>query len=158
MTIDEIRANVKLIIGGGLNEPRDGIALTVWDLLTHPEQLNQAKSDPSLFPSAVEESLRKVVPLSMYPREVAVDTELRGKKMKKGDKIAVLVSSANRDENQWENPDLYNIHRKKLKSHLAFGTGHHYCLGAWLARYQLGMTALLILFERIEGGELFIKL
>ncbi|MDQ0218678.1 cytochrome P450 [Peribacillus cavernae] len=151
MNVDELRANVKLIIGGGLNEPRDGITLTVWDLLTHPDQMNQVKSDPTLFPAAVEESLRKVAPLSMYPREVAVDTELRGKKLKRGDKIAVLVSSANRDENQWENPNVYNIHRKKLKSHLAFGTGHHYCLGAWLARYQLGMTALPILFERIPN-------
>lgn len=151
MNFEEICANVKLIIGGGLNEPRDGIGLTVWGLLNHPEQLEMVKQNPNLFPAAVEEALRWVAPLAMYPREVAVDTTLAGVKLKKGERIAVLVGSANRDEEKFENPDKFDIKREKLKSHLAFGMGHHYCLGAWLARYQLGMTALPALFKRLPN-------
>jgi hypothetical protein len=151
MTFEEICANVKLIIGGGLNEPRDGIGLTVWGLLNNPDQLEMVKQNPNLFPTAVEEALRWVAPLGMYPREVAVDTTLGGVKLKKGEKIAVLVASANRDEDKFENPDKFDMKRERLKSHLAFGTGHHYCLGAWLARYQLGMTALPTLFKRLPN-------
>ncbi|WP_067925244.1 cytochrome P450 [Alicyclobacillus shizuokensis] len=154
ITREEIRANVKLIIGGGLNEPRDGISLTVWDLLTHPDVLAQVRAQPELFAAAVEESLRKVAPLGMYPREVAVDTVLAGIPLKKGDKLAVLVASANRDERRFARPDEYDITRPRPRSHLAFGTGPHYCLGAWLARQELAHAALPALFERLPGMQL----
>lgn len=151
MTLDEIEANIKVMIGGGLNEPRDGISIVVWGLLTHPEQLAMVLENPKLFPQAVEEAMRWISPLAMYPREVAEDTVLGGVKLAKGERLALVVASANRDEKKWDNPDEFNINREKVKSHLAFGYGAHYCLGAWLARYQLGQAALPILFQRLPN-------
>jgi cytochrome P450/quercetin dioxygenase-like cupin family protein len=153
LTLEELRASVKLIIGGGLNEPKDGIGYAVLGLLTHPEQLAMVKENPSLFGNVAEEAIRWMSPLAGYPRDVAQDTSLAGTKLAKGDRLIVHVGSANRDESQWKDPDRFDITRGKVK-HLAFGMGPHYCLGAWLARQQLGGTALPILFERLPGMRL----
>lgn len=153
LTLDEIQSNIKLFISGGLNEPRDAVAIAVWGLLTRPEQVAMVREDPSLFATAAEEALRWISPIGMYPRQVTRDTELAGVKLEEGDRLGVVVASANRDERHWDDPDRFDITRGKSK-HLAFGLGPHYCLGTWVARQQLGATALPTLFERLPGVRL----
>jgi cytochrome P450 len=148
---DEVRANVKLSIGGGLNEPRDGIGLTVWGLLHHPEQMALVLEDPDEWlPRATEESLRWVSPLAMFPREVAKPVRLADTDLEPGARLGLLVASANRDERHWDRPDEFDIARPKARN-VAFGVGHHFCLGVWMSRYQIGRAALPELFARIPG-------
>lgn len=148
---EEVRANVKLSIGGGLNEPRDGIGLTVWGLLHRPDQLALVLSDPDeWWPRATEESLRWISPLAMFPREVAKPVRLADTELEPGARLGLLVASANRDERHWERPDEFDVTRPKARN-VAFGVGHHFCLGVWMSRYQIGRAALPELFRRLPG-------
>jgi cytochrome P450 len=150
LSFEEICSDQKLMIGGGINEPRDAIGIAMWGLLMHPEQLAMVREDPSLFKFAAEEAVRWISPLAMYPREVAVDTEISGTELKQGSRLAVCVGAANRDPGHWKDPDRFDITRGKVKN-LAFGMGPHFCLGTWVARQQLGPTTLPLLFERLPN-------
>jgi cytochrome P450 len=149
-TPEEIRANVKLFISGGLNEPRDVIATTVWALLTHPDQQALVRDDPARYPDAVEESLRWMSPIGMYPRYVARDAQIGEVELPAGSRVGVLLASANRDERYWENPDSFDVRRSSAR-HVAFSRGPHVCLGAFVARQQIGVSALPRLFARFPG-------
>lgn len=148
LSLQEIYADIKLFIGGGLNEPRDMIGIALWGLLTHPEQVALVRNDPGLLKDAVEEAMRWISPIGMYPRQTTCATEIAGTPLEKGARLAIIISSANRDERHWEKPDGFDIRRGKSK-HLAFGLGSHYCLGAWLARQQLAAVALPVLLTRL---------
>jgi cytochrome P450 len=148
LSLREIYADIKLFIGGGLNEPRDMIGIALWGLLTHPKQAAFVRNDPALLKDVVEEAMRWISPIGMYPRQTTCATEIAGTPLEKGARLAILVSSANRDERHWEKPDTFDINRSKSK-HLAFGLGSHYCLGAWLARQQLAAVALPALLTRL---------
>jgi cytochrome P450 len=150
LRVDEIRANTKLIIGGGLNEPRDGLGVALWGLLTHADQLALALDDASWWPRATEEALRWISPLALFPREAARPIELAGARLEPGARLALNVAAANRDERHWERPDEFDITRAKER-HVAFGVGHHFCLGVWMARHQIGGAALPALFGRLPG-------
>lgn len=153
LALEEIHSNIKLFISGGLNEPRDAVAIAMWGLLTHPDQAAMVREDPTLLKNAAEEAVRWISPVGMYPRQVARDTGLAGVKLEEGDRLGVVIASANRDERHWDDPDRFDIRRGKVK-HLAFGMGPHYCLGTWVARQQLGATALPTLFERLHDVRL----
>ncbi|MEA2180597.1 MAG: hypothetical protein QOG77_3894 [Solirubrobacteraceae bacterium] len=138
---EEIRANVKLFISGGLNEPRDVIATTLHALLADPEQQALARDDPENLALATEESLRWTSPIGMFPRVVREDTELGGVALEAGTRIGVLIASANRDERHWEEPDRFDLRRGTTR-HLAFSRGPHVCPGAYVARQQVARAAL----------------
>lgn len=131
---DEIVANTKLMLSGGLQEPRDLIALVVWALLRH-ELLESVRADRSLVKPAIEETLRCYAPVGTSTRQTTEDTELGGVGLEKGALIGAVLSSANRDPRRFTDPDGFAIQRKE-GAHLAFATGNHFCLGAWLGRYQ----------------------
>jgi cytochrome P450 len=138
---EEVRANVKLFISGGLNEPRDVIATTLHALLADPGQEALAREDPENLASATEESLRWTSPIGMFPRVVREDTELGGVQLHAGARIGVLIASANRDERHWEDPDRFDLRRATTR-HLAFSRGPHVCPGAYVARQQIARAAL----------------
>ena len=104
-------------------------------LLQHPEQLAAVRTDLSLLPSAVEEMLRYANPLHYFRRTATVDTELQGKTIRSGDKVAMFYTSANRDEEVFERSQLFDV-RRSPNRHLSFGFGEHFCLGAHLARLE----------------------
>jgi cytochrome P450 len=108
---EEVRANVKLFVSGGLNEPRDVIATTLHALLADPQQEALAREDPENLAKATEESLRWTSPIGMFPRVVHEDTELGGVHLTAGTRIGVLIASANRDERHWEEPDRFDLRR-----------------------------------------------
>ena len=138
---DEVCANVKLFISGGLNEPRDAIATTLHALLSDPEQEALAREDPENLARATEESLRWTSPIGMFPRVVREDSELGGVPLKAGTRLGVLIASANRDERHWEDPDRFDLRRSTTR-HLAFSRGPHVCPGAYVARQQVARAAL----------------
>ena len=148
ITYDEVLANVKLFISGGLNEPRDVIATTAWALLSDPEQAALVRADPAAFAAATEESLRWMSPIAMYPRYVSSDTQLGDVALAAGDRVGVMLASANRDERHWDQPDRFDL-RRATQRHVAFSRGPHVCLGAFVARQQVGRAALPRLFERL---------
>ncbi|UUZ92511.1 cytochrome P450 [Paenibacillus sp. P25] len=116
-------------------------------LLENPDQLRLWRSDPALTPSGIEELLRYYSPVEIATsRWARVDFTWHGKHVSKGDLIFVGLAAANRDPEQFENPDRLDITRKKNK-HIAFGNGIHFCLGAPLARLE-GKTALSTLLRR----------
>jgi cytochrome P450 len=149
MTRDEIVANTKLMLSGGLQEPRDLIALTVWALGTHPEQLEAVRADRSLVKPAVEETLRWVGPVGTATRQATRALELAGTELEEGALIGAVLSSANRDPRRWTDPDRFDVGRRE-GAHLAFSIGNHFCLGAWFGRH-LARVSLEILLERLPN-------
>lgn len=149
MPLESLRANFKMTIGGGLNEPRDAIATTTWALLSHPTQLASVLAD-GRWSEAFEESIRWVAPISMYPREATRDSELCGLHIPRGARLGVAVGAANRDPEVFVDAESYDIDRPR-KPHLAFGGGNHFCAGAWVARASVVNVALPGLFRELPG-------
>ena len=149
MTRKEIVANTKLMLSGGLQEPRDLIALVVWALGTHPDQLDEARMNHALIRQATEETLRWVGPVGTATRQATAATELSGIELAAGDLIGAVLTSANRDPRRFTDPDRFDIHRKE-GAHLAFSIGTHFCLGAWFGRH-LARVSLEILLDRLPN-------
>ena len=120
-------------------------------LLQHPDQLAELRADPSLTPGAVDEILRWANPIHYFRRTATADTQLRGTPIKTGDKVAMVFTSANRDEGVFDNPHRFDIHRHP-NPHLTFGTGEHTCIGLHLARLEgvVFFEELLTTFPAIE--------
>ncbi len=150
LSFEEIWANVNVIIGGGLNEPRDAILTGAYGLLTHPHQRQMVENDSSLWAKVFEETVRWQSPIGMYPRIVTQDTELAGVNLAKGARIGVVVAAACREDELYENADNFDITRPK-SPHLAFGAGPHFCLGTFVARKMVGEVALPTLFSRLKN-------
>jgi cytochrome P450 len=149
MSRDEIVANTKLMLSGGLQEPRDLIALAVLALGWHPEQLEEVRADRRTVKAAVEETLRWAGPVGTSTRQATRTTELAGVQLDQGALIGAVLSSANRDPRRFSDPDRFDIHRKE-GAHLAFAVGNHFCLGAWFGRH-LARVSLEILLDRMPN-------
>ncbi|MQA34429.1 cytochrome P450 [Modestobacter roseus] len=147
MSLEALRANLKMTIGGGLNEPRDAIATTLWALLSHPGQRERVLAG-SRWADAFEESIRWVAPIGMYPRQATRDTVLDGLQIPAGARLGVHVGAANRDPAVFADPESYDVDRPKVP-HLAFGGGSHFCAGAWVARASVVGVALPQLFAEL---------
>ncbi|MFB9265239.1 cytochrome P450 [Bradyrhizobium erythrophlei] len=150
MPTEGIRANVKVIIGGGLNEPRDAILTLVLGLLENPAQRASVIANPELWPAAFEEAVRWISPIGMYPRRAARDVELSGVRLPENLQIGLCVGAANRDGKRFADPDRFDLLRPK-QSHLAFGAGPHFCAGTWVSRLTVGKIVAPMLFERLRN-------
>ena len=155
-TRQEIKSNLMVIIGGGVNEPRDATSVATYALLADPAQRTLVEADPSKWISVFEESVRWVSPVGMYPRVTTRRVEIGGSVLEEGSRVGVVIGSANRDESVFERPDVFDI-RRPQKSNLAFGGGAHFCLGAWAARVQVAELALPALFKRLPKLRLSAK-
>jgi cytochrome P450 len=149
LTREEIQSNLKVMIVGGLQATTDLIALSMWAILSHPEQLEEVRADAKLVDRAIEEAARWHSPVGTSTRQTTRDTELGGVKLEKGALVAAVLASANHDERNWSDPERYDVHRRE-GSHLAFATGPHLCIGARLARYET-RTAWRVLLDRLPG-------
>ncbi|HEY3549683.1 MAG TPA: cytochrome P450 [Gaiellaceae bacterium] len=147
LTREEIQSNLKVMIVGGLQATTDLIALSMWAILSHPEQLEEVRADPKLVDPAIEEAARWHSPVGTSTRQTTRDVELGGVKLEQGALVAAVLASANHDERNWSEPERYDIHRRE-GSHLAFATGPHLCIGARLARYET-RTAWRVLLDRL---------
>lgn len=109
------------------------IANTVLALHTRPDQLAAVRADPALAQGAVEETLRLDGPSKMSVRTAAEDFELDGRTLRAGDRIFLVTAAANRDPGTFPDPDRFDV-RRRGATHLGFGFGAHFCIGAALAR------------------------
>ncbi len=150
MTEDMVRANIKLTISGGQNEPRDAISGAIWALLTHPNQLALAVSGEVSWLQVFEEYCRWIAPIGMSPRRVATEHSYGGVIFEPEDRVFFMFNSANRDEEHFQAPNDFDVTRDTTAS-LTFGAGPHFCAGAAASRSLVGDVALPKLFERLGG-------
>jgi hypothetical protein len=149
MPMESIRANIKLTISGGQNEPRDAIAGCAWALLTHREQLAMVCEGGATWFQVFEEYCRWVSPIGMSPRRVAKSHEFGGVTFEPDDRVFFMFGSANHDEAYFENPDQFDVTRDTQKS-IPFGAGPHFCAGAAASRTLVAEVALPMLFHRLQ--------
>ncbi|MEM6618332.1 MAG: cytochrome P450 [Pseudomonadota bacterium] len=145
-----IRANVKLAISGGQNEPRDAIAGAAWGLMTHPDELAKVRAGDVTWRAVFEEYARWISPIGMSPRRVdRVDT-YAGVTFDPDERVFFMFSSANRDEDVFEAPDRFSVARDTGPA-IPFGAGPHFCAGAAASRALIADVALPMLFDRLPG-------
>ncbi len=150
MPIESVRANIKLAISGGQNEPRDAIAGTVWALLTHPDQLALVRSGAVPWLQAFEEYARWISPIGMSPRRIAKPWTIRDIAFDTDERVFLMFGSANRDEKHFADAERFDVRRDTSKS-VAFGAGPHFCAGAWASRAMIADVALPAVFSRLEN-------
>ena len=152
IAMSQVYANLKIAIGGGINEPRDALSTAIYGLLTNPEQLEEVRRTDT-WSQAFEEAIRWVAPIQFSTRIVTEDVELRGITIPKGETIMAVQASSNRDEDLHENGENFDVFRAK-KPHQAFGGGPHFCAGADISRRLVGGVMLPRLFERFPKMKL----
>ena len=131
----EILTYVSVVAGAG-NETTARLLGWLGSLLAgHPGQRAELADDPGLIPNAIEEALRLEPTGHAVARYVAADVELYGTTVPAGSAMMILLASANRDADRWQDPDRFDIHRT-VSALRTFGYGLHYCLGAALARLE----------------------
>jgi cytochrome P450 len=129
-----------LLVNAGGDTTRNLLAAGLQLLFDHPEQRERLVANPdALLGTAIEEMLRYASPVSHFKRTVMHDTEIRGQKMKAGERVVLFYGSANRDEDVFDRPDEFDIGRDP-NPHVAFGAGGpHLCLGMHVARVELAV-------------------
>ena len=150
MPMDGVRANIKLAISGGQNEPRKALAGTLWALLTHPEQLELVRTGAVSYLQAFEEFARWISPIGMSPRRIARPWTIRTIDFEPDDRAFLMFGSGNRDEQYFEGADRFDIRRDASKS-IAFGAGPHFCAGAWVSRAMIANIALPTVLARLPN-------
>ncbi len=111
--IEAIRSNIKIVIGGGINEPRDAMLTAIFGLLGNPEQKEAVLDGATPWLNVFEEAIRWVAPIQLSSRRVVEDTQIRGHDIPAGDVVMTIQASANHDEEVVENGHLFDIHRAR---------------------------------------------
>ena len=145
--------SVKVTLLGGMQEPGHGAGSILVGLLRNPEQFGRLKADMNEWlPRAVDEGLRWVAPIGTQMRITTRDVEIGGVVVPAGEPIAAVLSSANHDEAEFENPHLFDMARPKRAS-ATFGFGSHFCAGKWFSKAQIEI-ALGVLLSRFPNLQL----
>lgn len=150
--MSQMYANIKIAIGGGINEPRDALATIVYGLLTNPDQLEEVKRQDAWI-DAFEEGVRWVAPIQVSGRRTTQEVQIGDVLVGPGETVMTIQASANRDEAIYEDGENFNVFRAK-HPHQAFGSGPHHCAGAHVARRTLGQIMLPLLFDRFPNMSL----
>ncbi|MDD9986097.1 MAG: cytochrome P450 [Spirochaetaceae bacterium] len=151
LTREEMLAVMLLILVAGNETTRNLIGNGMLALLRNPGELRRLREDPGLLDSAVEELLRYDSPVQLDDRTVREDVEIGGKSIRAGKRVVAIIGAANRDPEVFDDPETLDIGRGE-KSHLSFGRGIHYCLGAALAvlEARIAFASLLDRFPSIR--------
>jgi cytochrome P450 len=135
LALDEVLATCILLLTAGHETTANLIGNGVLTLMEHPDQLKLLQHDPALIKPAIEEILRFECPAKIVGRTNLVDRQLGGQTVRAGQRVLVLLGAANRDPEQFPDPERFDITRTPTP-HLAFGAGPHFCLGAALSRAE----------------------
>lgn len=149
---DEVPSLLIDYIAPSLDTTISAISSAIHLFATHPDQWELLKADSSLLPNAVNEVVRFESPLRAFTRKTATDSTVAGVAIPAGARVLAMYASANRDENEWKDPWLFDI-RRDAGRHIGFGNGAHACAGQGLARLETTavLRALLDRVERIES-------
>jgi cytochrome P450 len=148
----EVLANCNMMATAGNGTSRSAISLSLMHLKRFPAELDKLKADPGLIDLAVEEFLRFDAPTQRGIRTAREDFEIAGRPIRKGQLLHVMIGAANRDPEQFADPDRLDVAREPNR-HVTLGHGVHYCLGAALARMEL-REAIAGFLERHSGYEI----
>jgi cytochrome P450 len=151
LTRQELGTYLAVVAGAGNETTTRLIGWTGKVLAEHPDQRREIAEDRSLIKDAIEEILRFEPPAPHVGRYVARDVEIHGETVPEGSAILFLVGAANRDDRRFASGDTFDIHRPAA-SHVTFGYGAHFCLGAALARLE-GRIALDELLDRFPAWD-----
>jgi cytochrome P450 len=149
LTPDEVVATAVLLFMAGHEATVNVIGNGMHALLGHPDQWQRLIAEPSLVDNAVDELIRFDPPLQLFVRTAVEDIEIAGFRVGKGEKIAALLGAAARDPAAFADPDVFDVGRA-AGTHLGFGAGIHYCVGAPLARLEIA-AALSALTAKLPG-------
>ncbi len=138
LTEQQLQGYLTVLVAAGSETTRNALSGGVLALLENPDQLALLSRSPELMPSAVEEVLRWTSPVIQFARTALRDFELSGVRIRAGQDVGLFYPSANRDEEVFPDPYRFDVTRTP-NHHLAFGHGSHFCLGANLARQELGV-------------------
>ena len=152
LTETELIATCVLLLNAGHEASVNGAGNGWWTLFRHPDALARLRAEPALLPTAIEELLRFDTPLSLFERWVLEPIEVEGVTIPRGGEVALLFGSANRDPAAFAAVDELDLARDP-NPYLSFGAGIHYCLGAPLAKLELGI-AFGTLLRRVPRLEL----
>jgi cytochrome P450 len=152
LTETELIATCVLLLNAGHEASVNGAGNGWWTLLRHPAALARLRAEPALMPTALEELLRFDTPSTLFERWVLGPVEVGGVELPRGAEIALLFGSANRDPAAFDRADDLDLARSP-NPYISFGAGIHYCLGAPLAKLELGI-AFETLLRRIPRLEL----
>ena len=141
-----------IIVIAGNETTRNGTSGGMLALVQHQDQMRKVQQDMGLLKPCVEEILRWTSPIIHFARTATQDTEIRGRKIREGERLSLFYGSANRDEEVFDRPFEFDVTRDPNR-HLAFGVGEHFCAGAHVARLEMEM-AYKYLLPRIEEIEL----
>lgn len=136
MSDQDIAVTCGSILAAGFSSTAHTMSNILLGLFKAPDQLRLLRGDPSLIPNMIEEGLRYDVGTMSFGRQTTRDVELHGVTIPADSRVMLLLSSANRDERRFEDPDRFDIHRKE-KRHISFNVGIHHCLGSSLARLEM---------------------
>ncbi|MBS0331221.1 MAG: cytochrome P450, partial [Proteobacteria bacterium] len=125
-----------IVATAGHDTTSSSTAGALWALAERPGELAKLKSDPSLIPGLVDESIRWTTPVKTFMRTATADATVAGRDVKAGDWLMLCYASGNRDEEVFDAPDEFRVDRKPNR-HLAFGYGAHLCLGQHLAKMEM---------------------
>lgn len=149
-SFDEVMPTMKVIILGGLQEPGHAAANACAGLLLNPEQAKIVATDPKQHAlRAFDEGLRWIAPIGVTPRVAAEDVVVAGTQIPAGASVAIVMASANRDRNRFDEPDRFDLFRKR-RPHLSFGFRPHFCSGHALSR-AMGQIALEEVFGQLPN-------
>jgi cytochrome P450 len=151
LSAEELVASAILLLNAGHEASVNGLGNGMVALLDHPYELARLRADRELVPTAVEEMLRYDSPSQLFVRTAAADVEIGGVTVPAGAEVAALLGAANRDPAVFADPDRFDAGRVP-NTHMSFGAGLHFCLGAPLARIEMqaALTALLDHAPRLE--------
>jgi cytochrome P450 len=149
-SFDEVMPTMKVIILGGLQEPGHAAANACAGLLLNPEQAKIVADDPKQHAlRAFDEGLRWIAPIGVTPRVTAEDVVVAGTRIPAGASVAIVMASANRDRSRFDDPDRFDLFRKR-RPHLSFGFRPHFCSGHALSR-AMGQIALEEVFGQLPN-------
>lgn len=135
--------NLILVLVGGNETTRNSLSHTLVAFSKNPDQWDAIRDDPDLLKSAPAEFVRYASPVLHMRRTAMTDVEIGGQAIARGDKVVMWYISGNRDEAVFDNPDVFDVHRRAVQ-HVGFGAGQHVCVGSRLAEMQLRVAFRLL--------------
>ena len=149
LSMAELQSVMSQLIGGGFKSTMTAIGHAMLQLIRHPEQMQELRDNPALIRGFVEEVIRIESPTQGLRRRATRDVELSGTLIPEGSVVVVRYGAANRDPAKFACPHQFDMQRSNAGTHLAFGAGAHFCVGAVLARQEIA-TGVLTVLSRLD--------